>query len=203
MERRIDLPRQTRGAEFRALSFNGDDNSIDLIWTTGSTVRRRSWVDGPYDEQLVIEDSAVRLDRLNAGAPLLNTHSDWSLSDVLGSVVPGSARLQDGKGVATVMLSRSPGDADNVQKIRDGIVRNVSVGYMIHRVEKSEADDGTVPVWRVVDWEPIEISAVPVPADPGAQIRSSEQCATSSCVIVDSYPLAAVRRARMRLRFAR
>jgi len=202
MERFIELPRAARGAEVRAASFNEENNTVDVIWTTGATVRRRSWSEGPYDEELVVDAKSVRLDRLNAGAPLLNTHSDWSLSDVIGSVVPGTARLSNGVGIATVKLSMAPGDADNVQKIRDGIIRNISVGYVCHRIEKIEADNGSVPVWRVVDWEPIEISAVPVPADPGAHIRAAKPKGSSTfrCVLIESTPAAHVRRARMAMR---
>src|SRR5213593_2803582 len=108
MERRIELPRATRGAEVRAQSFNEADNTIEVCWTTGATVRRRSWIDGPYDEELIVSANAVRLDRLNAGAPLLNTHSDWDLSDVIGSVVPGSATISKGQGIARVKLSSAP-----------------------------------------------------------------------------------------------
>ncbi|MNE96421.1 hypothetical protein D3C80_1946230 [compost metagenome] len=32
---------------------------------------------------------------------------------------------------------------------------------------------GKVPLHRVIDWEPWEISAVPIPFDAGAQIRSA------------------------------
>jgi phage head maturation protease len=167
----IELPRVTRGAELRATSFNEADNSIECCWTTGATVRRMSWRDGAYDEELIVSPNAVRLERLNAGAPMLNTHSDWSLSDVLGAVVPGTARIEKGQGFARVALSKAPGDADIVQKIRDGIIRNVSVGYIRHQIEKIEKD-GEMPIWRIVDWEPHEISAVPVPADAGSQFRS-------------------------------
>ncbi len=202
MERIIELPRARRSAEIRVASFNANDNTVDVVWTTGATVRRRSWIEGLYDEELIVTPDAVRLERLNAGAPFLNTHSDWSLEDVLGSVVPGSARLAGGLGIATVQLSRAAGDADNVQKIKDGVCRNISVGYLTHRIEKVEADDGSVPVWRVVDWEPIEISAVPVPADPGAQVRGAktENGATFRCVLIDRAPAAHVRRARMMMR---
>lgn len=200
MKRIIEIPRQARGAELRASSFDEKDNSIELCFTTGATVRRRSWVDGPFDEELIVTSDAVRLDRLNAGAPFLNTHSDWSLEDVLGSVVPGTARIDGGKGFARVRLSSAPADADNVAKIRDGIIRNVSVGYAIHRVEKIEGEEGTVPVWRVVDWEPYEISAVPIPADPGAQVRSGDAPDKSrlhACEFTDALPGVALRRARM------
>lgn len=202
MKRTIELPRMARGAEMRAASYNETDNTIDVVWTTGATVRRRSWIEGPYDEELIVTSQAVRLDRLNAGAPLLNTHSDWDLNDVIGSVVSGSARISGGIGVATVKLSSAPGDADIVQKIRDGIIRNISVGYMVHRVEKIEADDGSVPTWRVVDWEPMEISAVPVPADAGAQVRaaSGKTAPLFPCEFHENKRSVAILRARMNVR---
>ena len=158
----VKLSKQSRSAEFQASSFNEADNTVEVVWSTGAKVRRYSWRDGiPYDEELVVSPEAVRLERLNAGAPFLNTHADWSLEDVLGSVVPGSARIEGGRGLAKIRLSSAPGDADNVAKIRDGIIRNISVGYRILKIEKTEGDEGEVAVWRVVDWEPLEISAVP------------------------------------------
>lgn len=207
MERTIELPRQLRGAEIRAASFSEAENTVDVIWTTGARVKRYSYRENTYyEEELVVEPGAVRLDRMNAGAPLLNTHWDFALEDVIGSVVPGSARVAGGVGTATVKLSTAPRDADNVSKIRDGIVRNISVGYIIHRVEKEESTDNSVPVWRVVDWEPMEISAVPVPADPGAQIRSARGKRDESeelyrAVIKDSDPHPDVIRARMAMNY--
>lgn len=169
----VALPLMGLGAEMRAASFDDADNTIELVWTTGASVRRYDWRSGSYyDEVLEVSADAVRLDRLNAGAPFLNTHASWDLGDVIGSVVPGTARIQGKKGVCRVMLSRAEGDRDVVQKIRDGIIRNVSVGYAINRVEKTSRGEGEVDEWRVVDWTPMEISAVPIPADAGAQIRS-------------------------------
>lgn len=173
-EKTLSLPKFGRVAEIRASSFDEADNSIEVIWTTGASVRRRDWRTGAYyNEVLVVTSASVRLGRLNSGAPLLDTHNDWSLRSVIGSIVPGSAKLSDGKGVARVQLSKAPGDADIVSKIRDGIIRNISVGYAIHRVEKIETE-GADDEWRVVDWEPLEISAVPIPADAGSQFRNSE-----------------------------
>lgn len=166
----IDLPPGLVGAELRAGSFDERDNTIECVWTAGATVRRASWVDGVYDEELIVSPNAVRLGRMNAGAPLLDSHSGYSVRSVLGSVVPGSARLEGGKGVARVKLSTAAGDADTVTKIRDGIVRNVSCGYQRHQIEKIEKA-GATPLWRVVDWEPFEISAVAVPHDAAAQFR--------------------------------
>ena len=172
MQKTIELPRQVRNASVRANSYDEAANTIDVIWTTGATVRRASWSDGPYDEKLLTGPENVRLDRLNAGASFLDTHDSYQLASVIGSVVPNSARMVDGQGVAKVALSRAAGCADIVQNLKDGIIRNISVGYIDHAVEKVERDDGSVPLWTVTDWEPFEISAVPVPADAGAQVRS-------------------------------
>ena len=46
-----------------------------------------------------------------------------------------------------------------MQNIRDGIIRSISVGYITHQIEKIERA-GEVPLWRAVDWEPLEISGV-------------------------------------------
>lgn len=200
MNQVIQLPPMLRGAEVRASSFDEKDNSVECCWTTGATVRRVSWLDGVYDEELVVSASAVRLERLNAGAPMLNTHSQWDLGSVIGAVAPGSARLEAGKGMARVQLSRAPGDADVVQKIRDGIIRNISVGYIRHKIEKIEKN-GETPLWRVVDWEPHEISAVPVPADMGAQFRAAavgEKPLLFPCTVLGASP-AFVACARMRM----
>ncbi len=168
----IQMPLMRRDAELRAESFDESSFTMDCCWTTGSTGRRMSWLDGAYDEELIVSANAVRLGRLNAGASLLDAHAGYSCAAVIGCVVPGTARLEKGQGLAKVQLSRAPGDADIVQKIRDKIIRNMSVGYVRHQIEKIEKD-GAVPLWRVVDWEPYEISAVPIGFDAGAQFRGA------------------------------
>ena len=88
--------------------------------------------------------------------------------------------------MATISLSRAKGDADIIHKIGEGIIRSISVGYIVHRAEVIERDR-QIPLWRAVDWEPIEISAVPIPADPGAHIRKDGQRvapATFPCAVV-------------------
>jgi phage head maturation protease len=100
--------------------------------------------------------------RLNAGAPLLNSHESSSLASILGTIVPGTARLEGSKGIARVQLSRRADVAGIVQDVRDGVIRNASVGYKIHEVIKSEGRKDQVPVWRVTDWEPHEISLVAI-----------------------------------------
>ncbi len=207
MDKTIELPPATRSAGeeqgliLRAASFDLEANTVEVVWTTGAVVRRYSWeARGHVDEELVVSADAVRLDRLNAGAPFLNTHGTWDLSDVIGSVVPGTARIEKGRGLALVRLSRAPAHADIVQNIQDEIIRNVSVGYRYHAIEKIEGKEGSVPRWRVIDWEPFEISAVPIGADPGAQTRADDKALVRfPCrMIVSDQPTIAATRMRMR-----
>lgn len=207
----VTLPLVTRsavedvGVLLRAESFDESANTIEVVWTTGATVRRYDWwSDRAIDEQLIVEPGAVRLDRLNTGAPFLDAHDSWSCGSVIGAVVRGTARVGKGEGTATIKLSRAPSHADLVTNIRDGIIQNVSVGYRIHAVEKIERDDGTAPLWKVTDWEPLEISAVPVGADPGAGMRSQPRNGTQAArwpvrfVGPAEAPSAAATRMRMR-----
>lgn len=176
----IRLPQMVREAEVRAGSLDETDNTIEVIWTTGATVRRISWLDGEFDEELVVSGKAIRLDRLNAGAPFLDTHDQWSLSSVIGSVVRGTARIEGGKGLARIKLSSAPDALDRVARIKEGTVSNISVGYRIHAVERKERK-GAIALHRVTDWEPWEISAVPIPADPGAQVRAAKAADMFEC----------------------
>lgn len=210
MEELIELPRVTRSGiddaalMLRAASFDEAANTVEVIWTTGATVRRYDWRTGGYvDEQLVVEPQAIRLDRLNGGAPFLNTHDAWSLDSVIGAVVRNSVTIAKGQGSATIQLSRAPSHADIVQNIRDGIIQNVSVGYRIHAIEKTEGEEGDVPLWRVVDWEPLEISAVPIGADPGARARADDKAVRYPAVLTTRDCAEAVAAAtRMRMRHA-
>jgi hypothetical protein len=188
--RRQDLPMQTRLAPVTAI--NVEKRTVDLVWTTGARVRRRRWIDWDrfeeYFEELSVQPGQVRLERLNKGAPLLNTHGRWNLADVLGVVEEGSARLEDGKGVGTVRFSEREDVQPIFKDVKDKIVRNVSVGYAVYKVEKLPPDERSegLPIERAIDWEPMELSLVPVGADAGAGVRAEhQQQRTFPCEIVD------------------
>lgn len=159
----------------RAASWNEDERTIDVTWSTGARVLRFSWEAHQYvDEELDMSSNAVRLARLNAGAPVLDSHRAGSLGSQIGLVVPGSARLVGGRGLAKLRLSDRPELAGIIADIRAGIIRNLSIGYTVHRYEVDEKR-GERPLWRAVDWEPFEVSFTPVPADPDAQTRGQAE----------------------------
>jgi phage head maturation protease len=185
----IDLPVIGRAATLQ--SVNEDARTVDVVWTTGSRVARYSWArDEEFDEELVVDPTAMRLERLNNGAPFLNSHSSYSLRSVLGVVVDGSVRIENGRGYATIRFSERADVEEIWRDVVTGIIRNVSVGYRVHKFERvaktDRTDGGARALYRAVDWEPMEISAVAIGADPGAQIRADDSAsgALNPCVLI-------------------
>lgn len=166
-------------------SLNAEDRTVDLTWTTGARVQRGGYGGKPYQEELSLDPAHVRMGRLNGGAPLLDSHNGYDLSGVIGVVK--SARIDGNQGVATVRFARAEDDpkADAVfRKVQDGIIRNVSVGYRVHKMERAEGGESALPVYRATDWEPYEISMVPMGADAGAGVRADG--AENPCEFVDA-----------------
>ena len=167
----IELPALRRAADILPSTLNEGDRSIEVVWSTGSRVRRQPLFGEPFDEELSMDAGNVRLERLNAGAPLLKVHELRTLDAVIGSVVPGSARVENGRGIARVRFSERDDVTPIWNDISGGHIRAVSIGYQVHRYEVTRPANGP-EIWRAVDWTPFEISAVPVGADPAAGFRS-------------------------------
>jgi hypothetical protein len=173
MTRNIDLPPLTRAADLLPASIDAAERTIEVIWSTGARVRRNPFFGDPFDEELAMDPRAVRLDRLNAGAPLLKVHDASALDSIIGSVVPGSARIENGRGIARVRFSDRAEVEPLWKDVEAGHIRAISIGYQVHRFEVSR-QAGAPELWRAVDWTPFEISAVPIGADPAAGFRSDE-----------------------------
>ena len=61
-----------------------------------------------------------------------------------------------------------------VADVAAGIIRNVSVGYSVEEYHVVERD-GAPDTYTAVRWTPLELSLVPIPADPSAQVRAAPQ----------------------------
>lgn len=159
---------QSRAA-FTPKTLDPSKRTVEIVFSVGARGLRHGW-ETSYYEELSMDKSAVRMERLNAGAPLLNSHGQWDLADVIGVVE--SARIENGKGIATVRFSEREGVEPIFQDVKDGILRNISVGYAVHKWERVQEEGVKYPIYRAVDWEPQEISFVPVGFDAAAQVRS-------------------------------
>lgn len=207
--RRAPLPLAGRLMELRGFERAADQAGAQspiatakLVFSAGASVRRYDYMrDRSYNEVLVVEEGAIRMDRLTRGAPLLNSHQSWDLESVLGVV--DSPAIVDGLGECSATFSRRDSVAGYVQDVADGVIRNVSVGYVRHAVQMVPPEsEGALWTYRVVDWEPMEVSLVPIPADMDSQVRSmsdasgtddAQQLRTFPCDFVEldraGYPL--------------
>lgn len=119
----------------------------------------------PYERYWGIEilectATSMRQGRLRSGANLLCDHDGRDVVGVVESVEIGADRVAR----AVVRFGKSARAEEVWQDVKDGIRRNVSVGYLIHKAQLVETKEG-VETYRVTDWEPFEVSLVSVPAD--------------------------------------
>lgn len=177
--RKIEGQSLFRGTELR--SVNKEARTAEFVFTTGHRCARHSWLGDEWFEELEVSDKAVRMGRLQAGtAPFLLNHgfreAGFRLPMVQDQVgVITRAWVEDGKGVIEVRFSTRAAAEPYWQDVAAGILRNVSVGYNVYRWEDVTPDDESKKIYRATDWEPMEVSLVPVGFDPGAASRSGDQ----------------------------
>ena len=151
-------------------SVNEEDSSIELVASTGARGLRVPWFDDPYYEELGMESKNIRLERFNSGAPLLDTHNNYDLDDQIGVIE--RAWVADKKLHARVRFRSNEKSQGIFKDVANGTIRNVSVGYKTHEMVESKAEGDEFVTRKAVDWEPMELSFVPINFDKDAQTRS-------------------------------
>ncbi len=96
---------------------------------------------------------------------------DHNTRDQVGVVE--SVTLDDRKGRAVVRFGSGARASEVFQDVIDGIRRNVSVGYRVYKMVLEESTDDD-EIYRVTDWEPMEVSLVSVPADVTVGVARNE-----------------------------
>jgi len=145
---------------YRSLSFKRDAideeaRTVELSFSSEEPVER-------FFGKEILDHSpgSVRLGRLTDGGPVLVNHDT---RDHVGVIE--SANIKDRRGQSIVRFGKSDRAESVFRDVIDGILRKVSVMYRIHKAVLEEAGDDQDDVYRITDWEPMEISLVPIPAD--------------------------------------
>lgn len=160
-----------RAASAQPSTFNAEARTVEVVFTTGADVVRKDWWNGEsWVERLEVSPEAVDLGRLNSGAPVLDSHQSWELANVIGVVE--RAWITGTEGRALVRFSERDDVQPIVRDVQAGILRNISAGYWVSEWRIQEASDGKPKMKTATRWTPGEISFVPVPADPAAQVRA-------------------------------
>lgn len=161
-----------RAAQIVPSTINAENRTANVIFSTGVEGLQRNIFGESYLESLSLEPDSVRLERLNNGAPLLIDHNQYSINGVIGVVE--SARVNGEEGTATVRFSSRPEVDPIFRDVQEGILRNLSVGYRVYEYERTQQESGPDRL-RAVDWEPLEISLVPIGFDDGAKVRVEQK----------------------------
>jgi HK97 family phage prohead protease len=167
MKQGVDkLSVQYRYAEIDRGKIVADDRTVEVAFSSETPVER--W----WGTEILDHGAgSVRMARMKNGAASLMNHDTEQLIGVVEE-----ARIDSDKvGRAKVRFGNSALAKEKYQDVQDGILRHISVGYMVHKIETTTDGKGGNEVDRVTDWEPVEISFVAVPADPTVGVgRSAE-----------------------------
>ena len=163
IERHLDKGRAERAFLVERAAIDEEGRTAVLAFASETPYERWWGV-----EILDVTATSMRQGRLRSGANLLCDHDHKDVVGVIESVEIGADRV----GRAVVRFGKSARAEEVWQDVKDGIRRNVSVGYMVHKAQLVETVDG-VETYRITDWEPFEVSLVSVPADASVGVGRS------------------------------
>lgn len=197
------LPMQVR-AFASTNQVDQEKRTVEVVFATETPVRRRRYegweriID--FDEILTVSKAAIDFTRLNAGAPVLDSHARFSTSSQRGVV---EKAWIDGVEARALLRFPAPGldpEADRLfGLIVDGIVRNVSAGYTLQKIKIVEPEKrGEVQKVIAQRWTPTEISFVTVPADHASGVRADDGQQLFDVELDNNSSAAAAARMRMR-----
>jgi HK97 family phage major capsid protein/HK97 family phage prohead protease len=142
---------------FRAVAVEAteeDDRRVRMSLSSEEPVERNFGM-----EVLEHTEEAIDMSRIASGnAPLLKDHD---MTKQIGIVEEAYLDRAERKLRAVVRFGKNPLAREVYEDVKDGTVRNVSIGYIIKNMEQRNGD-GTVVVNQ---WIPYEASIVAVPAD--------------------------------------
>lgn len=157
----------TRATQTRPNSYDPETRTVSAVIATPSPVTRRD-DRGPFLEVL----TADTLDLSGAeGLPVLDSHRTASVRDQLGRV--RSISVEADAVVAVLEITSAEDAAPVVQRIADGTVSGVSIGYRVSGWTERNTPQGRVK--SPTGWRLTEVTLTSNPADPSARLRQKEE----------------------------
>lgn len=153
-----------------------DSRTVEVTFGTEALVARYDWrTDTMFWEELGFRDGEADISRLQGAAPVLDNHNTYEGARGTLGVVE-SATLDGTSGTAVMRFSKREDVEPIYQDVLDGIIRTVSVGYVVKKyTDTGRKGDNGWPVYRATNWEAREISLAPIAADPMSRIRSEKE----------------------------
>ncbi|PQO22107.1 peptidase [Rhodobacteraceae bacterium WD3A24] len=152
-----------RDARTRPNSFDPETRTVSAVIATPTPVPRRD-ARGPFFEVLTADTLDLSA---SESLPVLDSHRTASVRDQLGRV--RSIAQEGGNIVAVLEITSAEDAAPVVQRIADGTVTGVSIGYRVAGWTEKTTPEGRVKT--PTRWHITEVTLTSNPADPSARIR--------------------------------
>lgn len=162
----LKLKPQYRSYQLDLKAIDEEARTVEVAFASEEEIHRWWGI-----EILDHDEGSVRLGRLNDGGAVLVEHDTREHVGVVEKAWIGEDRVAR----AIVRFGNSARADEVFQDVKDGIKPHISTWYAIHRVLLEEERDDGPDTYRIVDWEPLEISFVAIPFDPSVGVgRSAE-----------------------------
>ena len=156
----------TRAATTRPNSYNPETRRVSAVIATPSPVTRRD-ARGAFHEVL----SADTLDPSIAGLPVLDSHNTASVRHQIGRV--HAVTIEGDNVVAEIEITSADDAAPIRQRVEDGTLTGVSIGYRVTGWTERNTPQGRVK--SPTGWRLTEVTLTSNPADPAARLRHQEE----------------------------
>jgi phage head maturation protease len=142
-----------------------DEGDIRMVASTSAPVRMRAEDGGDWAE--ILEHNPGNVDTSALSALLVNHDADQLAGPVRGITFDGSTSSVDANVLPDARMKSGVSVRD---AIKCGALRGVSIGYQ-YSMSDCSWDDASRTL-RVNRWRMLEATLTPIPADPGASLRS-------------------------------
>ena len=159
MERDFEEKLVQRDFPLEVREVEKEDRTLEFPFSSEKGVERYFG-----NEVLEHKTKSANLERLNDGAPLLWNHDQ---EKVIGVVEKAWIDEKKRRGYAKVRFSEEEFAASKYRDVKDGILRNISFGYVIKEMEQRGEE------YVATSWEGFEVSLVAIPADNSVGINRS------------------------------
>ena len=147
-----------------ANSYDAATRTFEAVIATMTPVLR-SDAQGPFNE--ILDPATLGA---SAGMPLLDSHRTDSVRDLLGRVL--STRVEGQQVIAKLQLSTASDTDPIAQRIADGSLTGVSIGYRVASWGVSNINGQRTKTPTA--WTLTEVTLTTNPADPHARVRQQE-----------------------------
>lgn len=165
---------QTRAMTMTQRAAAAEDGRVALSFSSDEPILRTTWWGERYYEVLSHEPGAVDFSRAKNGLPYLVNHD---LDQLIGRAEE-VAISPDKKGRCVVRYSSSDDAQQIKQDVLDGIRPDVSVRYDVGAF--TEELYNNMPLIRITQWTPLEVSCAGVPADASVGVGRSRSPAPAA-----------------------